>query len=70
MTEIHGRISIADKTQYLMKSRDRKIGNLSYHVALNFDKRLGSTTPDELVKFQSDTIIAIPKLATLWLHES
>ena len=53
-----------------MKSRSREIGNLNYHIVLEFDWLICSTAADVPVKFQSDLIILNTNLAASRLCDS
>ena len=56
-------------SEYLAKSWSREIGNLSYHMALKFDKHVGRTAAKVHVKFGSDRTILSTNLAALSLWD-
>ena len=53
----------------LVKPQSREIRDETLPIGLKFDKRLGSSTAEMPVKYQSDTIIEPPNLSPSRLHE-
>ena len=52
-----------------VKSRSREIGGLNFHIALKFDRHIGSNAAEVPVKFQSDRAILNTNLTASRLHE-
>ena len=55
--------------QDIVKSRSREIGCYNDHIALKFDRHLGSVAAEVPVKFQSDWKSLNPNLAASRLHK-
>ena len=64
-----GLVSISDRTSYRKISWSREIGSLNYRIAVKFDRHIGSSAAEELVKFQSDHTILNTNFAASRLHE-
>ena len=56
-------------SQDLVKSRSHEIGTLNCHIALKFDRHIGSNAAEVPVKFQSDRTILNTNLAASRLYE-
>ena len=53
----------------VVKYRSREIGSLNYHIALEFDRHVGSTAAEVPVKFQGDRTILNTNLAASRIYE-
>ena len=51
-----------------MKALTHEIGSLNFLVALKFDRHIGSSAAEVLVKFQSDQAILNTNIVALRLH--
>ena len=56
-------------SQDLVKSRSHVIGTLNCHIALTFDRHIGSNAAEVPVKFESDRTILNTNLAASRLYE-